>query len=294
IERQSPAVAKVTPGVDSFPADAAVAAPGRAVTSSLISAPLRGRVPRKAVRIALCPGTMVGEATARVLAVHDAAELDPDEQAVGGKGIGRDPPDVVSLGSWGKAPLILRRDLLQRFELGPGAAVPGDEKPAWFSPGVERAVRPADRHRVHVTLGKVGALPAPAAVQAQPGATASGPDQDAPAVRGYAGGRDAVQHRMGGPRMSVRFETGHAVVAGAEVGDHGDRSTLALRCGARPESPAESDEPGEVAAVGCAGTAGERQRHRLGVLVRHAPPSPWQQDQCRDEAEGAEQRGDYE
>src|SRR3954454_18855048 len=96
IERQSPAVAKVTSRVHGLPADAAVAAPGRTVTSGLIGAPLRGRVPGKAVRITLCPGPVVGEALAAVLAVHDAAELDPDEEALRDMRIGCDPADVVS------------------------------------------------------------------------------------------------------------------------------------------------------------------------------------------------------
>src|SRR3954454_24174985 len=182
-------------------------------------------------------------------------------------GIGRDPADVVGPGPRGEAPLILRGELLQGLELRPGSAVLRDEQPAWFSPGVKRAVRTADRNREHGGLGKVDRLPAPAAVRAQSSAVALGPDQNALAVRGYAGGRNTVQHRLGGPRLSIPFEPGYAVVARAEVGDHADPPRLALRCGAPPDSPAEGNEPCEVAAVGRAGTAGERQRNRLGILV---------------------------
>ena len=119
-----------------------------------------------------------------------------------------------------------RGDLLQRLELRPGTALPGDEQAARFGPGVERAVRPADRHREHVALGKLDQLPAPTAVRAQSGAVALGPDQNPLAVRCNAGGRDAVQHRVGSPRLAVPVEARHAVVAGAEVGRHPDQYYL--------------------------------------------------------------------
>ena len=215
IDRQGPAVAMVTSGVDGLPADAAVAAPSRPVTGGLIGAPLRGWVPGKAVRIALCPGPVVREAPAAVLAVHHAAELDPDEHALGDMRIGGDPADVVSLRPRGKAPPGLRGDLLQRLELGPGTAVPRDEQAARFGPGVKRAVRPADRHGEHIGLGKIDGLPAPTAVQAQSGAVAVGPDQDPLAVRGDAAGRHTLQHRASGPRLAVPVEACHAVDRGS-------------------------------------------------------------------------------
>jgi hypothetical protein len=167
----------------------------------------------QAVRVALRPGPVIGEALAGVLAVHDAAELDPDEQALSDMGIGCDPADVV-----GPGPLIATESTV-----GSGGR--------WTPSSVRR-------------LSSVG--------RRRPGS-----DQNPLAVRGYAGGRNAVQHRLGGPRLSVPFEPGYALVARAEVGDHADPPRLALRCGAPPDSPAESDEPGEVAAVGRARTPGE-------------------------------------
>src|SRR3954451_24995859 len=126
-------------------------------------------------------------------------------------GIGRDPADVVRPRAWWKAPSAPRRDLLQRVELGPVTAVPGDENAARFCPGVQRAVGRADRHREHVVLLKGYALPGPTAVRAQSGAGAARADQDPLAVRGNAGSRDPVQHRAGGP-PAVSAESHHSAL----------------------------------------------------------------------------------
>jgi hypothetical protein len=90
-------------------------------------------------------------------------------------------------------------------------------------------------------------------------------------------------------------------LAAGELGSNGrDRAVrkvlpqLASRCGEPSDSPTESDEASEVAAVGGAGTAGERECDRLDLFVLDVPFASRQQYERKRGAGGADDRGDGE
>jgi hypothetical protein len=172
------------------------------------------------VRVALGAGPVVGERRAAVLGHHDAAELDADEEALGAVRVGRDPAHVMGPRPRREAPARARGDVLQRLELGPRAAVAGDEQAARLRAGVQRAVGSGDGDREDVGRRQRDALPRRARVAAQPRAVPERARQHGVAARGDALQPLAREHGLGQPRAALAAQAQQAI-AGAEVGGHG-------------------------------------------------------------------------
>src|SRR5205823_5354973 len=228
-DREGPAVAQIASGVSRLPGPAAIVAPRRAVARRLIGAASGARVPRDGVDVALRARAMVGEGRAAVLAVHEPAELDADEQALGAMRVRRDPAHVVGPGSRREAPLLPRGDLLKRLELMPALPAPGDEKPAGLGARVERAVGRAERNRVDVRLRQLDPLPRAAAVRAQEHVAPARADEHARSRGDHALDAGVAQDARDIPGAVRPPEPDQLTVTGAEEADHPLTSHLRIR-----------------------------------------------------------------
>ena len=183
IDGEAPGVVAVTTFVGRQPGEPAVAAPGGPAAARLIRAARLGPVPGQGMDVPLCARPVVAPGLASVVAAHQAAQLDPDQESSGVVGTGGDRPHVAGPGARREAPGRSGRYLLERPQLPPRTPlVPAHEQPAGLRPRVDGTVDRADRQREHLGLGKIQPRQRPGR-----GAFASRPRRRGSRRRGHRG-----------------------------------------------------------------------------------------------------------
>jgi hypothetical protein len=167
------------------------------------------------VDVALRPGAVVLPRLAAVLAPHQPAELDPDEQQRRVVRAGRDPAHVRRPRPRREAPGRLRGEVEERVELAPGvAAVVGAEQRARLAARVDGAVGRAHGDGEHARLLELDVLPRLPAVAGAPQAVLAEPGKDGVPVGrvdGEALRAAPGQPRLGHPAVALLVEAGDRV-----------------------------------------------------------------------------------